>query len=375
MNGLVGLGSFLLSLLFLWYLVLLVLKLKGHELGCAGGHAFTTRTSSKAESFTDSDESSSNNKKSENSDDDRFSARFLGGSRRDLPKESSSRGCCPNSGLHVQRRKLRTRMVFLFFAFISLFCSVLIVTRTYHQLQTATDNVSKVIDEGEEIVGSVDSVIEAVGSAIQIADNILETIPLEFAQLCPDVPPEFFKPQLGVDPRDVVSFLDREYNPFIVYAQENMGALQEVTVQFRGILGDIDNVTQESEDRLWVLPMLIMCITIFTVFSAIGTLVAIYREAIAGSKPTPCDKFLSWFILPAMIMWTILAWTLVICFCFGTVLTSDVCVSSGGPDVMIQNILEAHHVDPDTTTFSLIAAYTGVSLRCGVCVFLVTLNI
>jgi hypothetical protein len=358
-EGLIGLGSFLLSFAFLWYVVLLVLKLKGHEAGCAAGRAFGTEASTSTKSLSETDDSNQDNVSAESSVV-KYDDRELDSNPPDDDNERS--GCCSDHSLHLRQRQYRTRLAYFFFAFLSLVCSFLLLTSTYQPLEDATDNASRVAVEGEMIVDSIESVIQAVESAALIADDIMVTISLNFTELCPDVAPEYFGNELGVDPRDAVLFLDREYDNFLDFARENMVMVQEVASQARGVLGYVDDSIQTTEDRLWALPFLIAFIIVLTVISTSGVFVAMCREPL-DSEPTTSfiERFLAWGILPAMIIWTLLGWTLVICFCFGTVIASDVCVSGGGPDATIQTILEVQRIDPTTT--ELITAYTGVSLE------------
>jgi hypothetical protein len=380
-KGLIGLGSFLVSFVFLWYLVLLVLKLKDHEVGCASGRAFATKASSPTTSLSETDES---NRETSLRDVDKenVSAEFLVGYspspssvvkyKRELdsnPPDDNERNhvpstcrCCSDHSLHVWQRQHRTRLAYFFFAALSLICSVLLLTSTYQPFEDATDNAGRVVIEGGTIVDSIESVVQAMEGAAQAADEIIRTIPLNFTQLCPDVAPAFFGNELGVDPQDIVLFLDTEYDDFLEFARENMDMVQEVASQVRGVLGDVDGAIQKTEEKLVALPVLIAFIVVFTVLSTTGVFLAMCREPL-DSKPTSFERFLAWAVLPAMIIWTLLGWTLVICFCFGTVVASDLCISDGGPDATIRSILEAQRFDPNGATFALVTAYTGVSLE------------
>jgi ABC-type nickel/cobalt efflux system permease component RcnA len=385
---LVGLGSFLLAFVLLWFLVLIVLKLKGAEVGCASGRAFSRRWD-KAPSDKDDSSASynetciqddvSDNEMDEKADPlhngaqpstdvDDYARELVAVPIADEEKDKSSCGCCSNHPRHVQRRKRRTRIAFLMTGGLSLACGGLLLTHMYRPLEETTETTSQVIGEGQLIIYRMQQVLRVVREAVNVADRMMEQIPLEVSVLCPNVPPSEFITELGVNPQDVVLFLTQEYESFLGPVRDNMDSVEDVASEMYEALADAQTAVAETEERLWVFLVLVISTMGLALISILGVGVAMHlstspEHGVRSSSWT--EGILAWIILPLLVLSTVLGWALVVSLCFGTVLTTDVCMAgrSETPDATIEAILRASQLDPHGTTFGLITAYTGVSQR------------
>ena len=188
--------------------------------------------------------------------------------------------------------------------------------------------------------------------------------------LCPNVPPDFFQSQLGVDPQGIVTFFEEEYGSFLELVEENSEMADDVTEQVSSALDTVSNTIESTQEYLWVMPLMIACSMILTTLSVTGVLVVMYMEdkTDVGALETwarlrRLERFLAWVVLPLTLLWTLAAWTLVVVFSIGTVVSADVCIANGTPDATVQYVLQGLQLDRSSTTFEVITAYTGVSSR------------
>lgn len=366
-NGFVGLGLFLLAIFGLWYLFLLLLKLKGSDVGCASGRAFSVPTAFPHESdeLLENDERRMSNltllmiDKEERFTSDRESSSssspstFNGALPSTPPSPNEDETCFSGSRRSVQRRMRNTRLVYFVFACFSIACSGLFFTHTYNSMAAATSTFLHVITEGQSIVDEVHEVIQYMKDNMDTADAMIETIPLDYQELCPKVPPSQFENTLGVDPQDIIFFLEREIDDFMELAREKVGMVEKATVQVSDIMVNVDDPIRSVQEYSWAIPMVVDCIVVLTAMSIAGVLVATYN----GDTGRIFEPFLAWIGLPLMIFWTLIGWALVIGFCFGSIATSDVCIAQGTPDATLLTILNSQGLH-NGTVFEFISAYT-----------------
>jgi hypothetical protein len=161
-DGLLVIGVFFLVVLVVWSLILIVLKLKGNEVGCASGQAFQAEIEIAGDDrdlqSTDSSEScSSIGVESESECDD--------APERHIAKHTSDDGRANNNFDHqyeeadddyasqeewlnkndgapsqkkISQRERRTRICFLFFSLVSLVCVPLILVFSFGPIKEAT---------------------------------------------------------------------------------------------------------------------------------------------------------------------------------------------------------------------------------------------
>jgi uncharacterized membrane protein YidH (DUF202 family) len=170
-HGILLVATIILCIIISWSLILVVLKLKGKEVGCASGRPFQTAKSDDLQ-HADSTDSSSDSYSSEQSDTDcnrgsnglrNFHARV------DQPNDELGSTSTPDSyddeyasddgwlessnkasKKKVNRREKRTRMAFLFFCGITLMCVPFVLVFSFAPMKEATQST-------EDIVGVSDA--------------------------------------------------------------------------------------------------------------------------------------------------------------------------------------------------------------------------
>jgi hypothetical protein len=400
-KGLIGLGSFFLSWVVVWFLVLLALRFK-RDAGCASGRAFfqtiIEEDSDQIEdtcSLYEGDEDSnrtdtafsttkSNNEQeeqypsnpNESSVPETLSATLAtvhvypspvllvvqdedSNAKEEEQEETASDA--RSSTLERNRiRQKRTRIVYLLFSLLSCICCCLLLRLTYKPIQDAVANTGDVVTQGRYIVDQIELELQnikaAADGAIQVIANDL---PLDFNELCPEIPPEELQDKLGVDPQQVVRFLKDDFDTFAKFAMDNITAVEDVLINVDRGLVDAQSGVDTLEENIWWLPFVVVATLLLTMLFAVAVVLA-WTERVTPHM----EKGLLWIGLPMFIVLTITCWAMVIATCFGTVVTSDICTAGpapGSPEYTMQAILQEQDINLNSTTFKLVTAYTGVS--------------
>jgi hypothetical protein len=128
----------------------------------------------------------------------------------------------------------------------------------------------------------------------------------------------------------------------------------------------MDIVINETEERLWPLPLWIVCTLLLNLVLLTGVALATWKEAPDCPRSRRVEGILSWGILPLLMVLMVVGWALLITLCFGTVVTTDICMSGsaaqggGSPEATVQKVLLAQGFTPGEITFDMIKDYIEV---------------
>mmetsp|Transcript_78033 Transcript_78033/g.117412 ORF Transcript_78033/g.117412 Transcript_78033/m.117412 type:complete len:618 (-) Transcript_78033:134-1987(-) len=276
--------------------------------------------------------------------------------------------CFSGHPYQIKTRRRRTRLAFLTSAILSICCSGLLLSKVHTPIREAADSMASLFVEGHGIVERVQTTLIVVEDAAAVADDVITTIPFDMVELCPAVPPEFFSSEIGVNPVDVVAFLEQEFETFLTTTALYVDEIQELTWQIENGLTEAGALVQENADRLWVLYVWVVSTIALTVLMMAGVVVAMREDA--RRFPNPEDLFqddtwsefiLSWLVLPMLIVFTIIGWGLLIASSMSTAVASDVCTAGnpGSPEVTIRRALDNWEFTPiSENTYNTIVAYT-----------------
>ncbi|KAG7349167.1 hypothetical protein IV203_011764 [Nitzschia inconspicua] len=407
-NGVMAVASVFLIVWVLWAFVLLVLKFKGKQVGCASGRAFVTARSDDEgekqfgdtrDDISSTSESSgveSNSSKPFFTDFSRQDSKFSREKRRqpkikyddemnlvasvtDPDDEQSTGSLSRSSGwisrsysdgdgnelrsLESQRvaakinpRENRTRICFVIFASIALLCVPLILIFSYGPMKEATDGSEQLILSIRDSMDQVEASLNSIETASRSAAEILDSTPTDLAVICPLVPAHAFEADLGVDLSNIVRSVADEYN----------GLKEEVTSQLAVGNNLVDRVdtsvtnfeasVDTTEKYMWAIPALLFAIGVLSAVSILGVVMA-WKE----KSDFRFQRTMSWIVLPLLILASIACWMVVVFASMGSMVGTDLCLSSsrtGSPDQTIQEIL-SFHLSANDTTFQLVSAYTN----------------
>jgi hypothetical protein len=390
-KGFVGLGLFFLSWVIVWFLVLLALRCQRNT-GCASGRSFQSLIVEEEKDSDQIDTSSSlydeanptdtffttksNNEEPHASNPNESSVPEIPSSTmattsvysdpvqaKDNTDEATSLGAWWSSTPERNRiRQKRTRIVYLVFSFISFICCCLLVRQTYQPIQNAIANTGDVVAQGQLAVDQIDLVVQNITAATDGAKQVIDNdLTFEFTDLCPDIPPDELQDQLGVDPQEIARFIKDDYEMFAQAVKDNITVVENVLVDVDRGLVNVQGGVDVLEENIWWLLFVVISNLLLTMLFAAAVVLA-WTERLTPRM----EKGLLWIGLPMFVVFTITCWALVIATCFGTVFTSDICTAGpapGSPDYTMKAILQERNVDPNSTTFELVTAYTGVSTR------------
>jgi len=203
----------------------------------------------------------------------------------------------------------------------------------------------------------LNDVVLTFESATSTSDKIIQDIPFDLAILCPAISTENLQQQLGVDPKDVVNFLENDYAGIQQSARENIMSFKNTLGNLEDSLDNVDSILNSIKNILWVLPFWVTFNLVWTGIALAG-LVSMWT----GRSDRRVQKVMDIGVLPLLIIWIILGWLLCIVFSLGTVVSTDVCTAGpdpGSPDYLVGQILASQNFDPSDPTYKLITAYTG----------------
>jgi hypothetical protein len=270
--------------------------------------------------------------------------------------------CCGYQPHQVQRRKTRTRCVYGLFAGVSLLCCALLMTHMYAPLEASAMSTSLVVTDTQQVVAEVDQVLATLRDTATQVQQLYETTPLDYQQICPNVPAEIFVQAFGFDPQSVIDTITEEYGNYIVTAIGLLNDAQSISDTISSVLFDLDTSLNDTSEYLWLVPLLI-CFSMLVTFALGGLMVAVsYRESKEKNIQTEAPKMetlFGWTFLPLQVLVVLMAWGLVIATCFGTVVTTDSCV----PVVVVASNPQQTVVGtPEDTILAVLETYTADSV-------------
>ena len=199
------------------------------------------------------------------------------------------------------------------------------------------------------------SIEEARESAITLVDGLPQDVRL----ICPLIFEDNMEEEIGVDLRDIMGVLINELNTTessvvdrLDYLGNVLEKMQEGTSLFEG---QVDLI----EKWMWIVPGVLFTVSVISAISMLGTILAWKNNS--GPR---VQKFMSYIVLPILILSSIACWATLIASSFGTMLTSDICTSGpapGSPENTIEEILSIRNWGENDTVYQLIHEYTNVS--------------
>jgi len=231
----------------------------------------------------------------------------------------------------VERRKFFTRAVFTFFSITSIMCCVFLVTHMYTPLESAALASAEVVKETAQIVDELSEVLDILDEATVDTGEFLDSIPLDYAELCPGFAIEDFQANFGFNPQTTIRTISFEYQTYIPTLRDSLISAKETGDAVTRVLVDINSAVSSTNEYLWIIP-LVICVTILIIFSQLALMLAVaFKEQKFKDIQTTVpqvENCYGWTILPLQTIVVFVSWLLVIAFCFGIIITTDSCIPS-----------------------------------------------
>lgn len=316
--------------------------------------------------------------------------------QRNAEDEMNNTRCwfCSDHPFRVQVRRRRTRFAFALFGLLSLVsCGLLLTGGAYEPLRSASFKALEATDDGVLVLDEIRYHMNTLRDSSWVAQDVIENnLPLDLSVICPDIPPQQFSTSFGVDTQDVILFIEAEFDNFVTLALENIDQVNEASNNVRSVLVEVNRTIHEVEDRMWLFPFLVSCISILTIIQLYAVARATWWKTLArndgnssllmgagggggsirsltssstSSKSKSCfRRSISWIVIPLLLLLIVIGWGLTIGLAFSTVITSDICTtgdsSEGTPEQTIRQILKRQGYAENSTEFERVTSYTEV---------------
>jgi hypothetical protein len=269
-----------------------------------------------------------------------------------------------NRSLRIMAFRRRfIRIAFLLFGILSAICGALVFSKTYSPVINAAETTSHHLEDVQFIVATIARTMKVIHQTADAAQQIHNDLDAVLDGLCPGMPPDDLAQELGVDPRDVVLLLERGYAEFTESSGSAMAKVDDSTTRIDALLRDVEAGIQEVQDRMWILPLLVLCTTILTVVSLLAVFWVMIQESFPSthnaSSQISFEHIMAWAILPLFVFLTFALWILASAFSIGAVVVTDICLPS--PDASIHSILLSQGMDMESFLGKSISSYTSVS--------------
>ena len=288
-------------------------------------------------------------------------------------------GCCSSHPSDTYTRRQWTRITFLISAVISIGCCAMILTEVRDPIKDVSQEVSELFVEGHAIIDQVQTTVNIMEDAAEVADETIAAIPLNLTKMCPGVPTRRnFTAEFALDPRGVIRFLQKDFETFLVRTARNIDEIQGITSKVEHGLTHAGILVEENIDNLWIVGFFAWTTIALTALLINGVAIAIntdskrkqQQQELSGTSTTTknhnndttAEQVLGWVILPTFIICIIIGWCLLIATSLSTVVASDVCVARGSPEETIRQALKIWELQEDEFVYNKVIAYTEVSV-------------
>ena len=347
--GVVFMISIIVIFFVLWTTILLVLKFKGDEAGCASGTPFLTAAKNEDCHL---DERGKSRESSSTCSDDFDNNSSIESESQEINRSSSVLEHDNNRAVaRYKKRARRSRIAFLLTWITAITCIFIVLVVGFAPLKEATAQSSSYFSDIQELINQVNSTIRTIDSAIETASVALQGTSLDVDDFCPGATNGVV---LGVDLLGLVRAIKAEMTDVEKDLSPEFSTLKQFVDNANTALHDVNYAVEQTDSWLWIVPGVLLAVATLTTIAMLAVLLA-WRNR-SGSF---FQKLMSYCVFPFLIVvcfaCSITALGAAVC----TIVSGDACVGEGGPDQAVQNILQRHEIDSNSTVFKLISAYTN----------------
>lgn len=277
----------------------------------------------------------------------------------------------PTSGCHSFAKTigkhwhLILRFLFLLASTALLSSSVLVLDKASFPVISVLETTDHLIEEAQHIVATTHRAIRVIQDTTSASAKIEGQLRLDLIDLCPDLPHFYLVHELGVDPYDFVLFLDRGHSEFSAFFESSADRALEATAKAELQLQSARDAIQVGQDWIWILSLLMLCMTIFTLVFLFSVFWAIVQEQFDkwyyALQQKQWENMMAWAIVPLFAILSAVVWAAAIFLSTGTIIVTDVCLPT--PDESILFVLR--NMDDTLMTprvLDTVSAFMTVSL-------------
>jgi hypothetical protein len=368
------------GILVLWGAILIGLKCRGEDTGCASGWAFESYKGREEEDqeldqpsggSTDLDEDLNSSVGSVHArnkqgnmeggdlhlypEGDDFSAASIPPSDADS-MYSDEYSVDVSMAPQPLPRERRTRTAFIIFSLITLVCVPLALTLFFVPLRDTAESSDDYVADARGVANEVRAAYSTITSATESSIEILERTPLDFSTICPQVAKANAVDVLSVDLDGIVQLLLGDYAVVELAVSTNLSEIDRMLTRFEDALRYVEITYDEVQTYVWAVPGILLGVSALTLITILAVVMAWKRESSLRFQ-----RFTSYGVLPFFIAFSVACWAVAIAASVSAAMSSDACTpgsSSGSPDDTIRGILQVQDVDPSSIVFEFVTAYS-----------------
>jgi hypothetical protein len=329
---------------FLWAIIILVLKYRSRDFGCASGNEFQTNDDF-LEGHTHTHHITRNEPTEYNSSLASSSAESsTTGTRYLYTKEEIARN---------RRRASRTRIAFLILGFGVLTSIILFLILSFARIKESLQSTEISFFESQEIINQVKAALLEANSAGMFAVDLLSKTDLSFSVLCPDA--RNFRNQSSFDLEAFGMKALEDVEKLKAIVVQNLSSWNETMNQVQDMKDSFENDVREAQQFSWLVPGILLGIVVINTIVILGVILA--WKGKSGKRFQNC---LSYIALPVLIIFCVASWGLTLLATAGAMSSGDACVAfgkEGGPDATAISILNGSLLEKNGTVYKMTYSY------------------
>jgi len=364
-SGILFFCYFIAGFSLVWALVLLILKCKGEDVGCASGNAFKTYPyqdhKTYSPSFTVAEEGSIS-LRSSRSQRSRVSEAFeirLEEASRGARSGQSSRGTLSTLSIKkiksIRRRARQTQFCFLLFGTCAFICVMILLIWSFSKIGQSLESSEMLLLKTQDTFDEVSTSLQNVETSFNNVRTLANITDLQFSSFCPNGTVN--TPMFGIDLEEIAEGTIQSVSGMELLMEKEFISLNQTWESVKNIKDQTEIILDHAIHYSWTVPLYFFLVTVVLMFSMMGVIFA-WR----GTSGRNFQNFMSYGVLFFIIIFCTLAWLGTMIIGVTSIVSSDICTAGGrpgGPDKTIEDIADQYFTDRNETLYNVIIDYTN----------------
>jgi hypothetical protein len=345
--GLMFFTIFMGTIFFCWALLLLILKCRGDEFGCASGKVIETHPD-KAQWAGNASTESEGMESASSMESNPPPGRTVDAST--LTRSS----VFPEENLGaIQKRARRVRIAFMVSAFSALACIALLLVLAFARSKDSIEATEEIVVSTQDILDQVKSKLRTIESSAEHFNSSKILNNPNFTEFCPNATQDGVI--LGVDLKSFSEQASQYFDQLNEVVSENITDINATVERVQKLKDQVEAGIDQTQTYLWTVPIVLLIVAAAVTIAMLGVVLAWRRKS--GQR---FHCFMSYGTLPFLVALCVVCWVCTMAAAVGAITSGDACVSNGGgPDETIAEILDLYYSDQNSTAYQMIYAYTN----------------
>jgi len=347
-----------------WGVLLLILKCRGENAGCASGRVLKTTLSNESMQSNEIPVTDTGRTNFTMVTQQNQRTITVGAQQSQRPQYADEPEIFFESGSQVSqsaRNNLRNRMksnakmlrsvrfTFLLFSLAALVTLSALYVLSLSKLLQSVENSEIAFAKTQYILDQVASSTESIIFSTYDVKIFLNSTDKEISLFC------LYEEDEKISSKDIKGFVkkaENELNLVDKMKNEDLRALNQTMEKVQSIKSEIETGMEIFLNNYWIALFMLLILSIIIIFSMFGVILA-WRE----KSGKIFQRVMSYGILPLLIIFCVAGWIGTFFACISTVIGCDLCIPS--PDSAIKNILDLHFIDRTKSFYKAVSVYTN----------------